>query len=789
MNLFRGLSGKFLIPYALTLVFGIWTYFTITNIRQLQRVKDSLMIINSKLLELRKHEKDFLAREYKSEGFLTSEQSKYIDAFQKEVSKLDSMVLSLVSLDFLPTDKADTIDVLLKKYSDTFMRLTHLIHIKGFKDWGMEGELRATIHAIEKDDADYDRYYMLMLRRHEKDFFLRSDLKYLEKFHSGVDNFEAHLNRSISNTQKRESILTRLGKYEATFERIVDISERIGLNEEEGLHGELRDAIHELTPFVNGLVINMSDKVDARVRRNLIMLIVLFVLIIGVGVVILTWHIKKITRNINVIKANTRLLAEGKFPKLRKVNSRDELGQAHQSINILIEGLKAKSNFAEKIGKGKLDTSLEALSEHDVLAHSLLEMRDNLKNAISATNQVVKRAGEEGYLEARMDVSKRRGAWKDLANSINVLLFTISTPLITLNRIFNEMAKGNLSLRYKSEAKGDIAVLTSNLNKGLDNLQQLISKLELTANEVGASSQEMYNATHDMRISTSEIASAIAQISSGAQTQVVRVDETSSLAERLLKSAEQMGERSSLINAAAKKGVEVSENGSEMVGNMTEAMQSIKEFSSKTNASIKLLNNRSNQIGNVLRVINEISSQTNLLALNAAIEAAQAGEAGRGFAVVAEEIRKLAEETKHSAHEIENLVEGVNSEIVMAVKNMEAMSTLVESGAKITDETSDAFKEIAVTTRQNLGLSEEILATSSGQREDIKEIVKKTESIVVIAEETAAGTEESAASSSQLSAGMDTYSKKAERLSEIAQELKDDLEIFKLHEKKDELPV
>ncbi|WP_424961927.1 methyl-accepting chemotaxis protein [Ekhidna sp.] len=784
MELFKGLSGKFLIPYALTLIFGVWTYFSISNIDHYHEVKDALMTFHNQLLELRKDEKDFLAREFKNPEFLISGESKYINSFNRTASELDSLIDFFVNTEVISENEQDSLNIFLAEYTKSFNDLTYLIKKRGFKDWGVEGELRKRIHYVEDDDTQYDRAYMLMLRRHEKDFFLRNDLKYLEKFQEGVVEFEKHLKRVVRDNSKRQELLAKIDAYEFHFRHIVDLSTRIGLTEEEGFHGQMRTAVHQLTPYVDDLITEVNQLVNKKVRQNEIALLILFVLIFITGAVILFWHINKITRNINIIKNSSMLLAEGSFPKKMRVNSRDELGQAHNALNILTEGLREKTNFAEKIRKGKLDAEFQTLSDHDILGQSLIDMRDNLKAVIEETNSVVNKAGEKGDLEARMDIMGKKGAWKELTESINNLLYSISTPLITLNRIINEIAKGDITQRYKSHAEGDIGNLANNLNKAMDNLTVLMLEISESADTIEGSTEEMMVASKEMNINTGEIASAISQISSGAQTQVSKVDHTSSLIADISKSSGKMGSRSETIHNAARNGVTNSEKGAQMVGEVVHTIDEISDYSKRTSESIDVLINRSAEISQVLNVITEISSQTNLLALNAAIEAAQAGESGRGFAVVAEEIRKLADGTRDSAQAIERLIESVNKDTTVASKNMKSMKRLVESGVRASKDTSIIFSEITVSTDQTLRLSEEILEASRVQNEDIKQIVRNVESIVVVAEQTAAGTEQSAASATELSAGMETYTKKASKLSTIATSLKAGVGQFKLKKEK-----
>jgi methyl-accepting chemotaxis protein len=226
-----------------------------------------------------------------------------------------------------------------------------------------------------------------------------------------------------------------------------------------------------------------------------------------------------------------------------------------------------------------------------------------------------------------------------------------------------------------------------------------------------------------------------------------------------------------------------SEKGTRMSKNVVNSISEIMKYSHQTNESMRVLTERSKEIARVLSMITDIAAQTNLLALNAAIEAAQAGDAGRGFAVVAEEIRKLAEDSRTSAREIEKLINDVQKDTLEAAQVIETMNSNVKTGVEASNEASVVFQEMALSSNQTLIYSEEILKATKSQGESISSVVTITESVVVIAEQTAAGTEEVASSATELSAGMESYMQKSERLNEIARELKQGVGKFKLSSK------
>lgn len=542
------------------------------------------------------------------------------------------------------------------------------------------------------------------------------------------------------------------------------------------ISSRIRQTIQELDTLSDQLIEEKYSSFDS--VETVMASLTLLAIIIGVLASYLsTLSIVNPVRKLNNIVQKIGL---GELPDFELKRTGDEIGDIVESIEVLRDGLKGTSNFASEIGKGNLEIQYDLLSDNDVLGKSLMVMRDNLMDVIYETNQVVGKAGYQGDLGARINVENRSGAWKELGSSINDLLASVSIPILTVNEIVNAMADGDLTQRYTKEAEGEIQSLAENLNSGLDNLNRLLNQIAENAMSVDESAIEMLSSSEEMNGSTGEIASSIAQMSHGAQTQVAKVDESSNLVEGILRSSNEMGERATIINEGVNNVVTSSKSGMQMLDKVVANMSEISEYSARTNESMKVLTSRSNEITRVLGVITEIASQTNLLALNAAIEAAQAGDAGRGFAVVAEEIRKLAEDSKNSAREIESLIDAVQKDTKEAASVMEIMTAGVEVGEATSQDAAEMFKKIAERASENLSLSEGILTATQVQQNDIKVVVANTENVVVIAEQTAAGTEEIASSATELSSGMEAYTQKSERLTTIAEELKAGISKFKL---------
>ncbi|MEM7299314.1 MAG: methyl-accepting chemotaxis protein, partial [Bacteroidota bacterium] len=437
---------------------------------------------------------------------------------------------------------------------------------------------------------------------------------------------------------------------------------------------------NEILSMLTGYTINLqriSDELLIQKNASLDNVEALTIWLMIVSVILAGFASYRISKSIIKPVSNLNLLLQrmglGELPEIDMKESSDEVGDMVRSLKGLRQGLFDTSKFAMNIGEGNLYDSYSILSDNDILGKSLVTMRDRLRDMVEEMKTVVQKAGADGDLTARIETGEKSGVWYELTDSINNLLSSIVHPILSVNEIVNSMAEGDLTLRYDEHIKGDIKKLTESLNKTLDKLNDFHSQILQNANSVEDSSSEMKVASDEMLNSTQEIASSISEMSNGTQNQVIKTDEVMSLVEGILSFSKKMGDHSSRINEAAKRGAENSGKGSELVKNVVQNMQDLSYHSKRTSDSINVLSERSKQITQMLGVITDIASQTNLLALNAAIEAAQAGDKGRGFAVVAEEIRKLAENSKKAVTEIEKLVVDVQSDTEEAVSMIDSM--------------------------------------------------------------------------------------------------------------------
>ncbi len=308
---------------------------------------------------------------------------------------------------------------------------------------------------------------------------------------------------------------------------------------------------------------------------------------------------------------------------------------------------------------------------------------------------------------------------------------------VMLNTI-EEVAANNLNCPDAEVfSQDEIGRASIALNSMKNNLHELVQAIAATAEHVASASEQLSS-------------SATLQASS-ADTQRDQTSQVATAMQEMSSTVMQVSENSSRAANASSKAAETARRGGDIVEATLSKMRAIAGSVSATANRIAELGKSSDQIGQIIGVIDDIADQTNLLALNAAIEAARAGEQGRGFAVVADEVRKLAERTTTATKEIADMIGRVQTETKTAVGAMKAGTREVEEGVTTTAQAGNSLKEIIHMSDSVGEMITQIATASTEQSSASEEINQNIEQIAKLVKESAEGAQQSAKACQDLS--------------------------------------
>ena len=569
------------------------------------------------------------------------------------------------------------------------------------------------------EDADMMVTDILQVRRSEKDFLMRKDLKYQDRVNKFLDSAVERAERLKTNAtnpaviQKVKDMQGYLADYRSGFKKFVDAQVDMGLDEKSGVYGSFRIAAHNVEQVLKDNNFNAGEVLYLTIRRH-------------EKDYMLRSDVKYMERADAAIEQLQALVNGSDLDLSKKEQVFAQLDRYEKDFDTLVaKDLEIKALLAN-IKKSADVTIVTAEAIEELVSQDLAEQTSLINKSASLAKTVL---------------------WGVIGFGIVVgLLFayffarSISVPMSKAVAMIQDMNAGNLDQRLDMQRSDEIGQMAVALDHFADNMKNEV----LAAFDALSDGNFTFKAEGVIREPLAKANAALSKVVGQMQASSLNVSAGS---QAISASAEEMSQGASEQAAAAE---EASSSIEEMTANIRQnadnAMQTEKVAIKAANDALEggVAVNKTvgsmREIANKIVIIEEIARQTNLLALNAAIEAARAGEQGKGFAVVAAEVRKLAERSQIAAGEINELSSGSVETAEAAGKMLEVMVPNIQKTAELVQEIAAASREqdagaeqiaksiqqLDSVIQQNASASEEMASTAeelSGQAEVLSEMV------------------------------------------------------------------